>query len=142
MSVNMCSDGCIGASVHCKGNSDAETLDSLGFTGFKTITTLCNSSCCLVQQIATCCKVARSLAYGVGENLMMVSRPYLTLVAIGLSGIPYTGSPAKTNSQTVIATSAIHDTTRCKAQTAGFATCSGTSARLCVCMCAHISAIQ
>ena len=46
---------------------------------------------------------------------MVVSRPYLTLVAIGLSGIPYTGSPAKTDSQTVVAIPAVHDTTRYEA---------------------------
>lgn len=30
---------------------------------------------------------------------MVLSQPYLTLVAIGLSGIPYTGSPAHSSNQ-------------------------------------------
>ena len=34
------------------------------------------------------------ILHGGAGNFMVLSRPYLTLVAIGLSGIPYTGSPA------------------------------------------------
>lgn len=39
---------------------------------------------------------------------MVLSHPYLTLVAIGLSGIPSTGSPAPSRNQEVSTVRAVH----------------------------------
>ena len=61
----------------------------------------------------------------------MVSRPYLTLVAIGLSGIPYTGSPAEKDCQTAIASPAMRNATEYKAQTKAFVTTLSASADVC-----------
>ena len=80
---------------------------------------------------STDCKVARPVECSAAKTLMMVSRPYLTLVAIGLSGMPYTGSPAEKNCQTATASPAMHNATKYEAQTKAFVTILSASAVVC-----------